>query len=118
VDANETVTPHHKALLDADIEEERRMFYVAMTRAKSRLHIFFLKERYGRPMVMSRFVGEILVDRDAVKPGMRVQHQTYGAGVIKEVTDKAIVIRFDKIRQEKKLDIQFCLANQLLKIQS
>ena len=104
--------------LDADIEEERRMFYVAMTRAKSRLHIFFLKERYGRPMVMSRFVGEILVDRDAVKPGMRVQHQTYGAGVIKEVTDKAIVIRFDKIRQEKKLDIQFCLANQLLKIQS
>ena len=94
------------------------MFYVAMTRAKSRLHIFFLKERYGRPMVMSRFVGEILVDRDAVKPGMRVQHQTYGAGVIKEVTDKAIVIRFDKIRQEKKLDIQFCLANQLLKIQS
>ena len=118
VDANETVTPHHKALLDADIEEERRMFYVAMTRAKSRLHIFFLKERYGRPMVMSRFVGEILVDRDAVKPGMRVQHQTYGTGVIKEVTDKAIVIRFDKIRQEKKLDIQFCLANQLLKIQS
>ena len=118
MDANETVTPHHKALLDADIEEERRMFYVAMTRAKSRLHIFFLKERYGRPMVMSRFVGEILVDRDAVKPGMRVQHQTYGTGVIKEVTDKAIVIRFDKIRQEKKLDIQFCLANQLLKIQS
>ena len=102
----------------SDLEEERRMFYVAMTRAKSRLHIFFLKERYGRPMVMSRFVGEILVDRDAVKPGMRVQHQTYGAGVIKEVTDKAIVIRFDKIRQEKKLDIQFCLANQLLKIQS
>ena len=102
----------------SDLEEERRMFYVAMTRAKSRLHIFFLKERYGRPMVMSRFVGEILVDRNAVKPGMRVQHQTYGAGVIKEVTDKAIVIRFDKIRQEKKLDIQFCLTNQLLKIQS
>lgn len=116
VDANETVTPHHKALLDQDIEEERRMFYVAMTRAKSELHIYFLKERYGRPMAMSRFVGEILVDRDAIRPGTRVVHQTYGQGIIQEVTEKAIVIRFDKIKQVKKLDIQFCLSNQLLKI--
>ncbi len=116
VDANETVTPHHKALLDSDIEEERRMFYVAMTRAKSELHIFFLKERYGRPLAMSRFVGEILVDRDIVKPGMRVAHQTYGLGTIQEVTGKAIIIRFDKMKQVKKLDIQFCLSNQLLKV--
>ncbi len=60
VDANEKITPHHKAILEADIEEERRMFYVAMTRAKTDLHIYFLKERFGRPMQMSRFVGEIL----------------------------------------------------------
>ncbi len=33
LDANERVTPHHKAVLEADLEEERRMFYVAMTRA-------------------------------------------------------------------------------------
>ena len=36
IDANEGVCPHKKAILDEDIEEERRMFYVAMTRAKSR----------------------------------------------------------------------------------
>ena len=42
LDANEGVTPHHKAVLDADLEEERRMFYVAMTRAKDRLHIFYV----------------------------------------------------------------------------
>ena len=34
LDANEGITPHHKAVLDPDVEEERRMFYVAMTRAK------------------------------------------------------------------------------------
>ena len=37
-----------KAVLEADIEEERRMFYVGMTRAKERLHLYYLKERYGK----------------------------------------------------------------------
>ena len=36
IDANETITPHKKALLPEDIEEERRLFYVAVTRAKER----------------------------------------------------------------------------------
>lgn len=48
LDANEGVTPHHKAVLDADLEEERRMFYVAMTRAKDRLHIFYVNERFHK----------------------------------------------------------------------
>ena len=39
-DANEKVTPHKRAFLDEDIEEERRLFYVAMTRAKELLYIF------------------------------------------------------------------------------
>lgn len=60
LDANENVTPHHKAVLDADIEEERRMFYVAMTRAKDRLHVCYAKERYGRQQERSRFIDEYL----------------------------------------------------------
>ena len=59
LDANERVTPHHKAVLDADLEEERRMFYVAMTRAKDRLHICCTKERYSKPMEPSRFIAEL-----------------------------------------------------------
>ena len=57
-DANESVIPHSKAILDADIEEERRMFYVAMTRAKERLHICCVKERYGKPQGPSMFLKE------------------------------------------------------------
>ncbi len=54
------MTPHHKAVLDADLEEERRMFYVAMTRAKDRLHVCYAKERYGKEQERSRFIGEYL----------------------------------------------------------
>ena len=59
VDANEGITPHKKAVLDADLEEERRLFYVAMTRAKEFLHIYSAKERYNKDMKSSRFVDEI-----------------------------------------------------------
>ena len=59
-DANEGVTPHNKAALDADMEEERRMFYVAMTRAKDRLHVYYTRERYHKRQEVSRFVREYL----------------------------------------------------------
>ncbi len=61
-DANEGVTPHNKAVLTADMEEERRMFYVAMTRAKTYLHIYYLKERFNKEVSVSRFVEEILAE--------------------------------------------------------
>ena len=59
IDSNEGVTPYKKALLDADIEEERRLFYVAMTRAKEYLYIVYIKERYGKEVKPSRFIEEI-----------------------------------------------------------
>ena len=59
VDANEGITPHKKAVLEADIEEERRLFYVAMTRAKEALYIFSAKDRYNKTMQWSRFITEI-----------------------------------------------------------
>lgn len=59
VDANEGITPHKKAILDVDIEEERRLFYVAMTRAKDCLYIYSANERYNKTMEPSRFIAEI-----------------------------------------------------------
>ena len=52
----------------ADLEEERRMFYVAMTRAKDRLHVYYTKERYGKPQERSRFIDEYLYP-DGAPPG-------------------------------------------------
>ena len=59
-DANEGLMPHKKAATESDKEEERRMFYVAMTRAKNDLRVYFTRERYGKPSEMSPFVGEFL----------------------------------------------------------
>lgn len=67
LDANEGVTPHNKAVLDADIEEERRLFYVAMTRAKQRLHVYSVRERYHKPAEISRFVEEYLEREDKMQ---------------------------------------------------
>ena len=40
------------------------MFYVAMTRAKKNLHIYYPKEKYNKEMTASRFVQEIMVDNN------------------------------------------------------
>lgn len=65
IGANEKITPYKKAETMDEIEEERRMFYVAMTRAKRKLTISYTKERNGKPMVRSRFVDEILGEGNA-----------------------------------------------------
>lgn len=59
LDAAEGVTPYKKAVLDADMEEERRMFYVAMTRAKRELVICWSKKQNSHEARLSRFVEEM-----------------------------------------------------------
>lgn len=67
IDANEGVTPYKKAILDSEIEEERRMFYVAMTRAKDKLTICYSKTRYNKAAQISRFVSELIADKGNCK---------------------------------------------------
>ena len=50
---NEGLLPHERSMLkNDDLEEERRLMYVAMTRAREKVHIGF----YDLP---SRFLGEL-----------------------------------------------------------
>lgn len=59
LEANETITPYKKSVKDMEIEEERRMFYVAMTRARRYLHIYSIQELFNKELVPSRFLHEI-----------------------------------------------------------
>lgn len=59
-DVNEGHIPHKKAITDAELEEERRMFFVAMTRAKEKLFLFSVKEKEAGNSLPSRFIYEFI----------------------------------------------------------
>lgn len=59
IHCNEKCIPYKKAKTDAEIEEERRLFYVGMTRARKKLVISYVKEKNGKDMNPSRFVNEL-----------------------------------------------------------
>lgn len=58
-DINEDNIPHSRAAVDADLEEERRLFYVGITRAKEHLHLYCVGEASGRERLPSRFLKEL-----------------------------------------------------------
>ena len=60
VEANEGKMPYKKAKTDAETEEERRLFYVGMTRAKEVLKVSYVKTKNGKETSPSRFVDELL----------------------------------------------------------
>ncbi len=87
---DEEILPHRKSLSSHDIEEERRLFYVGMTRAERRLYL----TSAGNP---SRFLNEIpehlkVVGKNKKSEGEGnfvigdiVQHKIFGVGKIVNV---------------------------------
>ena len=125
----EGIFPHQAAFFDNnELEEERRLCYVAITRAKEKLYIVNAKRRtlYGIDSVNppSRFISEInkeLLEPDEVKEefkspikrtidtsieykaGDHVLHDTWGEGVIISVEDKILMVAFPHPNGIKKL---------------
>ena len=58
LDVNEGIMPYKKAVLEKDIEEERRLFYVGMTRAKKKLSLYSVQSIHDKTAEISRFVNE------------------------------------------------------------
>ena len=62
---NEGILPHGRMLSKETIEEERRLFYVGMTRAKTALDLLYLTGTKERPRLPSRFLNPLLYDQSS-----------------------------------------------------
>lgn len=60
IQTNEGRIPYQKSLKEDNEEEERRLFYVGMTRAKELLQITYVKQKNGKAKEPSRFIDELL----------------------------------------------------------
>ena len=58
MNVNEGSMPYRKAVLEAHLEEERRLFYVGMTRAKKKLCLCYVRMQYEKEREPSRFLEE------------------------------------------------------------
>lgn len=95
IDANFNVIPHRNSKNSlAGVEEERRLLYVAMTRAKNELHIYSC----GRE---SEFMEQLAAQgrkESSVKPadpGQAVMHRSFGRGTVTACGDGKITVRFE-----------------------
>lgn len=116
MDMNEGISPHKKAVKDADLEEERRLVYVALTRAKTYLFLYSVKELYQKEAKVSRYINEIRFDSKRYKTGARVRHKKLGIGRILAIKDGKISIRFDKNKKIRTFSLSFLLEQNSLEI--
>ena len=126
----ETVFPHSRALYDAnELEEERRLMYVGMTRAREELYLAYATSRtlYGGRLSNppSRFLADVdglaaapvdlapagkITDEPRYVPelaeGDGVKHRTFGKGTVLELDGDIATIYFKNLGT-KKLDVGF-----------
>lgn len=125
IGTNEGTIPHEKSydIEDEDkkndqIEEERRLMYVAITRAKNRLCISCPQNKYGKKVSISRFINEIEEPLNSelkqINVGDKVYHKTFKEGKIIEKKNNMITVKFKK--STKVLDYKTCLKNKIIKI--
>jgi len=134
VGMEEGIFPHMNSLMEtSELEEERRLCYVAITRAKDDLHLVNARRRtlFGKEQInpVSRFIGEISPDlietnvkeelpkqeqkievEDMFREeevdyqvGDYVYHETFGTGRVVEVTNTLVSVAFKHPHGVKKL---------------
>ncbi|MDP4143067.1 MAG: ATP-dependent helicase [Bacillota bacterium] len=96
----------HKNSIDNNLEEERRLFYVAMTRAIDNLWFCYSGEVRGKAAEPSRFLKESGLFSNqkissSLKRGDIIHHTAFGVGEISYIDEKIIEIEFrDKMKRK------------------
>jgi len=149
IDAYDGILPSEFAIQNMkdgsrdDYEEEVRLFYVAVTRARNNLEFILSNKRFGLNIFDSMFIGQllsenkkdrILASSNGIKtvpisepifntrrvgqnyiPGKSVTHNNFGNGIITDVKGNIVTVKFD-IGGHRKFDIEACLKRDLMKL--
>ncbi len=105
------------------LEEERRLFYVGMTRARFELYMIFPEYINNEKTLRSIFINELvrLIKKNIIvdiTEGTVVYHAKFGRGAVVAINENSMdkqtieIIFFSG--QHKTLDLQICLDNKLL----
>lgn len=108
------------------IEEEARLFYVGMTRAKNHLNLVVPESRLGRKINNSRFITRvrtILSPSNKTKSGLPrlpekgdvIVHNNFGKGTILSLKNGIIEVDFENYGL-KKLLLSMCIEDRLIEL--
>lgn len=123
IGANEGTIPHEKSY-DIDdeekkndqIEEERRLMYVAITRAEENICISSPVNKYGKRVSKSRFIEDIKAptkeEMDSITIGDKIYHKKFQEGTIVEKNGDSIKIRFKD--RDRALNSKVCLSKRII----
>ena len=123
IGANEGTIPHEKSYEIDDeekkndqIEEERRLMYVAITRAEENICISSPINKYGKRVSKSRFVEDIKAptkkEMDSLTIGDKIYHKKFKEGIIVEKNGDSIKIRFKD--RDRALNSKVCLTKRII----
>ncbi|GAA0078332.1 ATP-dependent helicase [Clostridium sp. CTA-5] len=120
INCNEDTLPHSSSK-NENIEEERRLFYVGITRAIDNLCLFSPRNRRGNLKDVSRFISEAGFDRlpkdtYGYETGNEIIHKTYGKGKIDEINDDKITIKFND-GLDRSFSLKVLVENNLIQKQ-
>lgn len=123
INCDEEVIPHINSI-PQNLEEERRLFYVAITRAIHNIYMYTTKTLKGRGRSLSRFIKEFDIGVEELHKkeaavnipyqlGEDIVHKTYGSGKISKIEGKYISIIFSN-GIERKFDALVVIDSGLL----
>ncbi len=142
IDLVNGIIPSKDDLETGELEESRRLFYVAMTRAKKKLELLSYRKVDHKECNDSKFVNEVrglllkpsqreesgkkiympqadvpynpnaISSKKEIEVGTEVKHRVFGIGLITKTENEEVTIQFGS--SEKRLDIGFVLSKMLL----
>lgn len=123
IGANEGTIPHEKSYDIEDdekkieqIEEERRLMYVAITRAEENLYISSPINKYGKKVSKSRFIDDIKAptkkEIEQITIGDKIYHKKFKEGTIIQKEGSSIKIRFSD--GDRTLDYKVCMVKNMI----